>query len=72
MMGPTVDPFNDCVRCPFQLVLKTAFDQPSDDGGRGFLAVQSEAAHIPVAASAANSSVHGLDDVAAGVQIAQS
>ena len=54
-----------------QLVLKTALDQPSNDGGCGFLGVQSEAADIGLATGAANSLVHGLDDVAAGSQIAQ-
>src|ERR1700733_4967845 len=44
MMGPTVDPFNDRIGYSFQLVLKAALYQPSDDMEGGLVAVQGEAA----------------------------
>jgi hypothetical protein len=70
-MIPPIDPFDNRVSRSFQLILETAFDQPSEDGCRRRFAMKPKAAHVRVAAQAANGLMHSFDNVAAHAEIPQ-
>ena len=71
MVCPAIDPFDDGIGGTFQLVMQATLHQTAEHGICGVVAVERKAGNIWLTPSCGHGPVHGLDDVAAYLEVAK-
>ena len=71
MERPAVDPFDDGIGGPFQLVMQTTRHQAAEDGISGLVAMEGKAGDVGLVAGRRHGPMHPLDDVGAYLEFAK-
>ncbi len=71
MVRPAIDPFDDGIGRTLQLVMQATRYQTTKDWIAGIVAVERKAGNIRLAPGCGHGPVHGLDDVAAYLEVAK-
>jgi len=71
MERPAVDPFDDGIGGPFQLVMQTTRHQAAEDGISGLVAMEGKAGDVGLVAGRRHGAMHRLDDVRAYLEFAK-